>query len=148
MKTSEAGQDIIKQFEALRLVGYLPTPVDQPTIGWGSTEIFGRAPKIGEKITVEQAQEQFDSDLVVFEGAVNSLVKVELKQCQFDALVSFAYNCGVGALKSSTLLKLLNVKDYKGAADQLLRWDKQAGKPLAGLTRRRKAERELFLKES
>ncbi len=84
-------------------------------------------------------------DLAVFESGVNNLVKVELKQCQFDALVSFSFNVGIGAFSTSTLLKKLNQKAYGEAANQFLRWNKAGGKILAGLTRRREAEKSLFL---
>ena len=141
------GDALIKDFESLKLTGYLPTPNDVPTIGWGSTNIFGRKPIIGETITIEQAQVQFDLEIAEKANAVNDAVKVPLTQNQFDALVSFAYNVGIGALRSSTLLKLLNQSKYAEAADQFLRWDKQAGKVLKGLTRRRIAERELFLEK-
>ncbi|KQD16250.1 lysozyme [Acinetobacter baumannii] len=70
-----------------------------------------------------------------------------LTQNQFDALVSLAYNIGSGAFKGSTLLKLLNKGDYKGAADQFLVWNKAGGKVMKGLVRRREAERALFLKK-
>jgi lysozyme len=145
MITSEKGKNLIKNFEGLRLKGYLPTPNDVPTIGWGSTRIFGRPVVLGESISMEQAEEQLTIDLQKFESAVRRLVKSPLKQNQFDALVSFTYNVGEGNLKSSTLLKLLNVGDYNGAAAQFLRWDKQAGKPLPGLTKRRRAESLLFV---
>jgi lysozyme len=91
--------------------------------------------------------------LVPFEQAVNSLVKVKLTQNQFDALISFVYNVGADidadniaeGLGDSTLLKKLNAGDYKGAADQFLKWDKANGKVMKGLTIRRQAERALFL---
>jgi lysozyme len=145
MKTSQKGQDLIKGFESLRLVGYLPTPNDVPTIGWGSTAIFNRKVKLNETITIEQAQEQLEKDLTIFEDTIIAKVKVQLNQNQFDALVSFVYNIGGTNFSSSTLLKLLNQKKYEDAALQFLRWNKQAGKVLNGLTKRRQAEKDLFL---
>ena len=103
--------------------------------------------KKGDKCTLEQAKEYFAHDLKRFESSVNNLVKVPLTQNQFDALVSLTYNIGSGNFASSTLLKKLNAKDYQGAADQFPRWNKAKGKVLNGLTRRRAAERALFLKK-
>jgi len=147
MKTGERGQKLIKEFESLRLIGYLPTPDDVPTIGWGSTKIFGRKVVLGESVTIEQAQEQFEKDLSIFEDVINQKVKSPLTQNQFDALVSFVYNIGGTNFSNSTLLKLLNSTKhpYVEAAEQFLRWNKQAGKVLKGLTRRRQAEKDLFL---
>jgi lysozyme len=139
------GEKMIKQWEQLRLVGYMPTPNDRPTIGFGSTRIFGRPVVIGEKITEAQAEEQFQKDISWAVNDINKCVTVQLNQNQFDALVSFIYNIGAGAFKSSTLLRLLNAGDYVGASNQFGRWNKQAGKELLGLTRRRNAEKELFV---
>ncbi|EDH9820259.1 TPA_asm: lysozyme, partial [Salmonella enterica subsp. enterica serovar Typhimurium] len=86
-----------------------------------------------------------NTGLVGYENDVSRLVKVKLTQGQFDALVSFAYNLGARTLSSSTLLRKLNSGDYAGAADEFLRWNKAGGKVLNGLTRRREAERALFL---
>ncbi|MEG5623927.1 lysozyme, partial [Enterobacter hormaechei] len=83
--------------------------------------------------------------LVSYESDVSRLVKVGLTQGQFDALVSFTYNLGARSLSTSTLLRKLNAGDYAGAADEFLRWNKAGGKVLNGLTRRREAERALFL---
>lgn len=83
-------------------------------------------------------------DVADAEKCVGKNVRVPLTQNEFDALVSLTFNIGCRAFSGSTLLKLLNSSDYDGAAQQILRWDKQAGKPLAGLTRRRKAEKEMF----
>ena len=138
-KISQRGIDLIKQFEGLRLEAYL-CPAGVWTIGYGST----RDVKKGDKITAAEAGEMMAADLLPFERDVSRLVKVPLDQCQFDALVCFAYNVGGGALASSTLLKLLNAGDYAGAAGQFARWNKANGKQLAGLTRRREAERALF----
>ena len=81
-----------------------------------------------------------------FEKAVTNYIKVRLNKNQFDTLVSFSFNCGAGALKTSTLLKKLNSCDYNGAANELLKWNKSNGKVLNGLVRRRQEEKELFLK--
>lgn len=141
------GEDLIKSFEKLRLVGYLPTPNDVPTVGWGATRIFGRKVVLGETITEEQAQEQFEKDVEWAVNAVNNLVKVEINQNQFDALVSLTFNIGKGAFSASTLLKLLNQGNFGGAANQFGVWIKQNKKVLNGLVRRRKAEKDLFLTE-
>lgn len=111
------------------------------TIGYGHTATA----KQGMTITQAKAVELLKNDLARFEAGVNTYVKVPINQNQFDALVSFSYNVGSGALKTSTLLKKLNAKDYQGAADEFLRWNKASGKVLAGLTKRRETERALFL---
>ena len=133
--------DIIKKSEGLRLEAYLPTPNDIPTIGYGHT----KGVRMGQRISLAQAEQFLLEDVDWAEGAVNSLVKVRLSQNQFDALVSFVFNIGAGAFSKSTLLKYLNAGDYSSAANQLLRWNKQAGKELKGLTKRRQEERALFL---
>ena len=133
--------DIIKKSEGLRLEAYLPTPNDVPTIGYGHT----KGVRMGQRISLAQAEQFLLEDVDWAEDAVNSLVKVKLSQNQFDALVSFVFNIGAGAFSKSTLLKYLNAGDYGGAANQFLRWNKQAGKELKGLTKRRQEERALFL---
>lgn len=85
------------------------------------------------------------NDLMIHCNNVEKLVIVPLNQNQFDALVSFEYNIGYNAFKTSTLLKLLNQKKYKEAAEQFLVWNKGGGKILAGLVRRREKEKALFL---
>ena len=143
MITSKPGRDLIKKFEDIRLVGYLDA-IGIPTIGWGTTIMEGRQVRVGEKITVEQAEEFFAKDLAKFENYVRDLVTVPLTQMQFDALVSFTYNLGPTNLKKSTLLKLINQGRMKEAQPQFLRWNKAGGKVLNGLTRRRLAEAVLF----
>lgn len=140
MKTSQKGIDLIKKFEGCRLEAYR-CPAGVWTIGYGHT----KGVQNGLKITQAQAEEFLREDLKVYEQAVESCVKVPLSQNQFDALVSFCYNCGSGALKTSTLLRLLNEGKYKNAAEQFLRWNKVGGKVFAGLTRRREEERVIFL---
>lgn len=141
MKTSQNGINLIKRFEGCVLTAY-KCPSGAWTIGYGHTN----GVKHGMKITQKQADTYLKLDLKTYENYVNKYVKVTLNQNQFDALVSFTYNCGGGALKGSTLLKKLNNGDYSGAANELLRWNKSKGKILNGLTKRRKAEKELFLK--
>lgn len=140
-RISQAGLDLIKQFEGLRLKSYL-CPASVWTIGYGST---GPHVRQGMVISAPEAEALLRKDVGRFERAVEAMVKVTITQPQFDALVSFAFNVGTGALKSSTLLRKLNLGDYRGAADQLLRWNKAGKTVLPGLTKRRKAERALFL---
>jgi len=147
VKASNTGQSLIQKFEDLKLVAYMPTPNDVPTIGFGTTRINGRPVKLGQKISYEDAQQYFRQDLKFFEDVVNNSVKVPLSQNQFDALVSFVYNVGDGAFKNSTLLRLLNTGDYSGASKEFLKWNKQAGKVLRGLTVRRELEKQLFAKD-
>lgn len=144
---SKTGIDLISSFEGIRLNAY-DDSVGVWTIGIGTT-IYQNGVKVkkGDKCTQEQALEYLQHDLRSFEKTVNDSVKVPLSQNQFDALVSLAYNIGSGAFKNSTLLKKLNAKDYAGAADQFLVWNKGGGKVLKGLVRRRDAERALFLKK-
>lgn len=139
MHTSQKGLDLIKSFEGLRLSAY-KCPADVWTIGFGTTA----GVKPGQTITKERAEELLREDVKRFEAQVLRLVKVPLTQGQHDALVSFVYNLGAGNLSNSTLLRLLNAGDYAGAAAQFDRWNKAGGKVLAGLVRRRAAERALF----
>lgn len=142
MKTSKNGIELIKKYEGCRLTAY-KCPSNVWTIGYGHT----KGVKKGMKITKAQAESYLKSDLITYEDTVNKYVKVSINQNQFDALVSFSFNCGMGALKTSALLKKLNKKDYSGAANEFLRWNKSNGKVLNGLTKRRKAERNLFNKK-
>lgn len=137
---SEKCLQLIKHFEGCCLKAYR-CPAGVLTIGYGHT---GSSVKEGLEISQEQAEIILRHDLERFESAVHECVKVPLEQGQFDALVSFAFNCGAGALKSSTLLKKLNGKDVIGAAQEFHKWNKARGKVLKGLVRRRKAEAHLF----
>lgn len=111
------------------------------TIGWGCTE--GIRP--GMIWTREQAEEALRSELSRFEDAVSRLVTASINQNQYDALVSFAYNCGEGALAKSSILRKLNAGDAQGAADAFSLYNKSRGIVVKGLVRRRAAERALFL---
>jgi lysozyme len=145
MKSSNNCLDIIKEFEGFRAEPYL-CPAKVPTIGYGSTRYpSGAAVSLTDPaITEAHGCEILRDTLGQYEAAVSRLVRVPLNQNQFDALVDFAYNCGVGNLEKSTLLKLLNGSDYKGAAMQFGAWVKGGGVELPGLVRRRAAERKLF----
>lgn len=141
MKISLKGLNLIKEFEGLEIKAYKDS-VGVVTIGYGST---GRHVSLGMTITKEQAEQLLKKDLERFEKGVYELVKVPLNQNQFDAIVSFSFNLGLGNLKSSTLLRKLNSLDYVGAANEFPRWNKAGGVVLKGLTRRREAEKALFL---
>ena len=137
---SPLGCAVIQLFEDYRDVAYR----DQHgvwTAGWGHT---GPDVKEGTTCTMDEAQEWFAQDIQHAENAVIAYTGV-LSQHQFDALVSFAYNAGTGAFAQSTLLRLLNGRQISQAADEFLKWDNVAGKPNAGLLRRRTLERALFL---
>lgn len=136
----KAGLDLIKDFEGWRDTAYL-CPANVLTIGYGST---GPHVKAGMKISKERGEELLKDDLDRFEKAVTRLVTVPLRQNQYDALVSFAFNVGISALERSTLLKRVNAKLFDQAAAEFAKWNRAGGKVLAGLTRRRAAETALF----
>ena len=119
-----------------------------PSIGYGTIQYpNGKKVTLADpEITEAQAVEYLEHEVMEKAAGVEKYVKIPISQNQYDALVSFAYNVGTGALQKSTLLKLLNAGDISGAAEQFLRWKKANGVELKGLTRRREAERSLFLK--
>lgn len=144
MRPSPAAYELIKEYEGLRLHAYQDS-AGVWTIGWGHTGDVRR----GQSITVHQAEALLALDIGIAAAAVNRHVEAPLSQNMFDALVSFTFNFGEKRLAGSTLLKKLNLGDYAGAADELLRWNKGTvnGRKVAlrGLTKRREAERALFL---
>jgi GH24 family phage-related lysozyme (muramidase) len=142
MTINQDGVNLIKSFEGMELEAYLDA-VGVWTIGYGHIQGVYE----GMTITEAQAEELLRKDLAEFESAVSEAVQVSINDNQFSALVSFTFNLGAGSLFESTLLKLLNQGDFQGAADQFPRWNKAGGQELPGLTRRRKAERALFLGE-
>ena len=148
MQVSDSGFNLIKSFEGFRANAY-PDPKsggDPWTVGYGSTKFpSGRPVKQGDKVTLGQAELYLREDVKKFENSVDALVTAPLKQCQYDALVSFVYNLGATNFRTSTLLKKLNAKDYKGAAEEFLRWVSPGSSVEDGLRRRRTAERSLFL---
>ncbi len=138
------GKEIIKKWEGLRLKAYL-CPAGVPTIGYGHTYNV----KMGQTISVVQAELFLDHDYQDAEEQVLSLVKVPLTENQLGALTSFVFNLGSGNLRISTLLRKLNLGDYSGAAEQFGAWNKArvngAMIALDGLTKRRADEKNLFL---
>ena len=145
MQISDKGLALIKQFEGCKLTAYQDS-VGVWTIGYGWTQpVDGKPIRAGMTIKQETAERLLKTGLVSYESDVSRLVKVDLTQGQFDALVSFTYNLGARSLSTATLLRKLNASDYAGAADEFLRWNKAGGKVLNGLARRREAERALFL---
>lgn len=136
---NEIGLALIKQFEGCKLSAY-KCPAGVWTIGYGST---GAHVYEGLKITQEQADDLLRKDLLRFEEGVSKLCPVASDN-QFSALVSFAFNLGLGSLQTSTLRRMHNEGNYEAAAGQFTRWNKAKGKVLNGLTRRREAEARLY----
>lgn len=144
-KINAAGLNLIKSFEGLKLTAYLDI-VGVPTIGYGTTSGVSKADVDSKRtITEAEAESLLMKDVAKFEAGVERLVTSQINENQFSALVCFAYNVGLGSLEKSTLLRLLNAGDISAAGDQFLRWNKAGGKEVTGLTRRRQAERSLFL---
>jgi lysozyme len=136
---------LVKKHEGIKLSAYY-CAAQKPTIGFGNTfYLDGKAVKIGDKITQQQADELLMATLLKFQQQINEAVKVNLTPNQEAALISFVYNIGIGAFRQSTLLKLLNRGEVLTAADQFDRWTRAGGKILKGLVTRRKEEKALFL---
>lgn len=158
MKISEAGIQLIKSFEGCHSSPYR-CPAALWTIGYGhvlypdqarlkTTEraSYGIMPEHNRTFEYDEIDELLEKDLQRFEAGVLRLCPASNdSQSHFDAMVSFSFNLGIGSLQSSTLRMRYLRGDYEGAADEFLKWNKAGGKILAGLTRRRVAERALFL---
>jgi lysozyme len=157
-KLTEAGANLIQHFEGClephenHFRAY-KCPANVLTIGWGHTNHHGRKFDAASRWSAEECHAAFLEDMGGFEQAVRRLVTVALQPWQFDALVSFAYNCGEGNLQKSTLLKKVNARDFghwsedeggTGAAAEFPKWNKANGKVLSGLVRRRASESLLF----
>ena len=142
---SPAGINLIKSFEGYSSTPYLDS-VNIPTIGYGTIRYPSgtRVTMSDPAITEEQAIDFLHHDAHSAELTVDALCRDDISQNQFDALVSFAYNCGNNALKTSTLLKRVNARsgDIRAA---FLMWNKADGKVIKGLTNRRNKEADLYL---
>lgn len=149
LKTSPAGRAFIKGHEALRLKVYTDI-AGFKTIGWGHKLLKSQLHLT--EITEVQAEEFLDSDLHLIEIYLNGTVRVPLNQNQFDALVSFCFNLGIGALDRSTLLKFVQVGKFIAAASEFLKWNKFKNTKTGlyevanGLTKRRKEESSMFVR--
>ena len=141
MKVSQECIDLVKFFEGFEPIAYL-CPANVWTIGYGRTKNV----KEGDELTELQAERDLLEELDEFAEQVLNTVKISLDQNELDALTSWTYNLGVGNLQSSTLLKKLNSGDKNSVPSEMVRWNKAAGKVLAGLTRRREAEAKLWAK--
>jgi len=146
MRTSEAGRDLIKRWESLRLTAYL-CQANKPTIGWGHTS----GVRMGDRITEHQAEQFLTADLAIAEDDIERNVTAPINENQHAALVSWALNVGGAEVAISTLVRLLNLDKYDEVPGQLLRWikvtDKTTGRKTDsnGLRNRRKAEIALWL---
>lgn len=146
MKLNDAGYRLICQFEGLSLKPYLDS-VNVPTIGYGNT-FYPNGRKVtmlDPKITKEYAFEIFKIIADKFAHQANAVIKKPVTQNQFNAIVSFAYNVGIGSLKSSTLLKKVNINPNNPTIrNEFAKWNKAGGKVLKGLTNRRAAEATVY----
>ena len=147
MKLNKEGADLIKSFEGCKLKAY-QCSAKKWTIGYGNTFYEdGTLVKIGDAISQQKAEQLFELIANEFASKVAKLVTSNVTNNQFGALTSFAYNCGVVNLQKSTLLKKVNANHNDITIKQeFLKWNKAGGKVLAGLTRRREAESNLYFK--
>lgn len=145
MKLNKAGKDLIKSFEGLRLSAY-KCSANKETIGFGNTFYEDGSPvKMGDTITRERADSLFELIANSFAERVSKEIKTILTDNQFSALVSLAYNIGIGNLQKSTLLRKVNFNpNDPSIRAEFMKWNKAGGKVLAGLTRRREAEAKLY----
>ena len=146
MRVSERGLSLIRQYEGFESRPYI-CPAGKKTIGFGhvmtADEVCAE-----DGISEDYANILLKQDIALVEAAFDDLIQVVVSQNQYDALAALAYNIGIHAFEKSTLLELLNEKDFSGAVRQFGRWIYAGGKPLGGLEARRNAEMELFLEKS
>jgi lysozyme len=145
MKTSDAGVDVICLFEGFSSEPYL-CPANVWTYAYGSTRDFRGNPVHEQTTPISEpdARSLLGIELAQFERRVRRLLPIDLEQHQFDPILSFTYNLGAGALQASTLRKKILRYDMDGAAREFDRWVFAGGRKLAGLVRRRAAERDMF----
>lgn len=149
MTINKAALALIKEFEGFRSAAYLDRVASPPvwTIGYGTTAAanVGIIPKAGMSISERDAEEYLVRAVEKFAAQIKPLIKQPINENEFGAFVSLAYNIGPGAFAKSSALKKFNAGDKQGAANAILLWNKAGGKVVAGLKRRREAERALFL---
>lgn len=150
MEIAQNGIDLVKHFEGLYLTAY-PDPATHAepfTIGYGTTVYpDGSKVKLGESISLQQAEDYLKYDLNVTAQQIEKLITSTLTQNQIDSLISFSYNVGVGSLRRSTLRKKVNSNPSDSSIkDEFMKWNKGNGKIMRGLTLRREAEAELYFR--
>jgi len=148
---SKIAVDIIKEFEGFKNYAYIDTD-GTPVIGYGLSRIGGIPVQIGDRISPAQAEAALNAHLREIDRELKKAIKVDLSERQLSALSSISFNVGVDAIAKSTLVRKINAQDYTGAANEFLRWDKadMRGRlvQMPGLSRRRSAERQLFLSQN
>ena len=148
---SDIAIDLIKEFEGFESQAYIDTD-GTPVIGYGLSTVAGKPVRLGDRISPEKADAALRNHLKQIDRELAQIVKVSLSEPQRSALASIAFNVGINAIKKSTLIKKVNANDFAGAANEFLRWDKANMRGrlvrMPGLTRRRSAERQLFLDRS
>ena len=147
MKISQAGIDLIRRFEGCKLKPYL-CPAGYWTVGYGHVIGNGKTKPEKQLYTQEEVNELLRTDLVRFEQGVLRYCPVHLTQFEFDSLVSFSFNLGLGVLQRSTLRRKILRQDKQAAARNILKYNRAGGQVLKGLTRRREAEYRMFTKET
>lgn len=149
LQISDAGVEFIKRFEGFSKVSYPdPGTGGRPyTIGYGTTRINGRSVELGMTCTEEEAFQWLANDVNDYLHQVEHAIEPVLYQSQVDAIASFVYNVGCGNFLKSTLLKKINACDWQGASLEFLKWNRAAGKVMKGLTKRRTAESEVFMRD-
>lgn len=148
---SDIAVNLIKEFEGFKDYAYIDTD-GTPVIGYGLSRIAGKPVQIGDRISPTEADTALNHHLQEIQRELDQIVKVSLSERQLSALASISFNVGINSIKTSTLIRKVNAKDYAGAANEFLRWDKAnlRGRlvQMPGLARRRQAERQLFLEQS
>ena len=139
MKISEDGLELIKKFEGCETTAYQDS-VGVWTIGFGHT----KGVEEGQTCSIEDAASMLADEMDEYEGYINNMVKVDLQQHEFDALVAWVYNLGPTNLGESTMLKVLNGGQFDRVPDEMNRWTRAGGEILEGLVRRRQAESLMF----
>jgi GH24 family phage-related lysozyme (muramidase) len=145
---SDIAVNLVKEFEGFADSAYVDTD-GTPVIGYGLSTIAGKPVQLGDRISPLQAENALKHQLQEIHQELDKIVQVNLSDRQFSALASISFNVGINSIKDSTLVKKINAEDYAGAANEFLRWDKANLQgtlvQMPGLTRRRQAERQLFL---
>lgn len=146
---SDIAVNLVKEFEGFADRAYVDTD-GTPVIGYGLSKIAGKPVQLGDRIEPLQAEIALKHQLQEIYQELNKIVQVNLSDRQFSALASISFNVGINSIKDSTLVRKINAEDYAGAANEFLRWDKANLQgtlvQMPGLTRRREAERQLFLR--